>query len=115
MAEIFPFGGKYLKVLTPRTTNGVIPEMDENNVAQFKETHLPLTARTYLEKQNDGLPKHLHHRITVMDSDTKKIDTEMQEVLDKKKTDLDKVKKDKADKAKKDKADPSEIDEDILT
>lgn len=109
MPEIFPFGGKYLRVLTPKTTDGLTPQLDDDDRALFKETHLPLTSLSYLEKQNDGLPKHLRHRITVMDSETKQIDSEMSEVLSKKKAGPA-LKKEKAPPVK----DTAEVD-DLLT
>lgn len=83
-SDIFPFGGKYLRVLTPKTTNGTTPMMDENDRLVFKETHLPMTAKKDLERQNETLSKELQHRITVVDSSIPVMSKEQQAVIDKK-------------------------------
>lgn len=82
---MFPFDGKYLKVLTPVTIDGRTPKTDENDTKVFKESHSPLTARKYLDKYNDSLPKELKLRITEVDSDAEKISPEAQEVIKNKK------------------------------
>ncbi|MBA3830070.1 MAG: hypothetical protein H0X33_14105 [Taibaiella sp.] len=56
------FEGDYLRVLTPETTDGVTPRM-ENDKLVLREDHLPLDALKYLEKENDRLPAILKHRI----------------------------------------------------
>lgn len=83
----FPFDGKYLRILTPRTTNGIVPMTDEEtDVVILKETHAPLSAKRYYEQQNEVLPKHLRHRITEIDTDAPKEATEEEKaVMDKKK------------------------------
>lgn len=58
--------GNYLRVLTPRTTNGTNIMMDENRQQMFKEAHLPLTAKRALETQNRALPDHLKKIIEVV-------------------------------------------------
>lgn len=55
--------GGYLRVMVPRTTNGINPIQDERGQAQYKEVHLPLTAKTELERINSKLPGHLKRRI----------------------------------------------------
>lgn len=50
------FTGPYLRVTTPRTTNGLIPKLN-NGQQQFKETFLPLSARKQLERKNARLVK----------------------------------------------------------
>lgn len=63
------FGGKpYLRVLTPQTTDGTNLRYDESNERVIKkETHLPLTARKFLEAENENLPVQLRHIITEVD------------------------------------------------
>lgn len=51
------FKGKYLRVTTPVTTNGIIQKLDERGQAQFEETFLPLTAQKDLEKHNRHLER----------------------------------------------------------
>lgn len=78
---MFPFDGKYLKVLTPITIDGSTPLVDEEtNMAQFKETHSPLSAKRYFDKQNEHLPRHLRIRYTEIDSDKQKMDAEAEKV-----------------------------------
>lgn len=65
------FGGKpYLRVLTPQTTDGTNLRYDESNERAIKkETHLPLTARKFLEAENEQLPDQLKHKIEVVDGE----------------------------------------------
>lgn len=51
------FKGNYLRVLTPRTTNGVVPKLI-NGEQQWKETFLPITAKKQIEKKNNRLKKN---------------------------------------------------------
>lgn len=50
------FKGKYLRVTTPVTTNGILP-LIINGVPQYEETFLPLTAKKDLEKRNKHLER----------------------------------------------------------
>lgn len=61
--------GSYLRVLSPRTTNGNNLMTDGDRVL-YKEEHLPLTAKKYLELQNQSLPAHLKKRIEVVQGNT---------------------------------------------
>jgi hypothetical protein len=56
------FTGNYLRVLTPRTTDGSTPFLIDGQ-QQYKETALPLTALKRLEARNRQLPNHLRHII----------------------------------------------------
>lgn len=51
------FQGAYLRVLTPKTTNGMIP-LIENGQQVFIENFLPLTAKKQLERKNQRLTKN---------------------------------------------------------
>lgn len=51
------FTGPYLRVTTPKTTNGIIPQII-NGEPQYNETFLPLTARKQLEAKNRRLLKN---------------------------------------------------------
>lgn len=57
------FTGPYLRVTTPRTTNGIIPKL-QNGQQLVKETFLPLSARKQLEKKNDRLIKRGFKHLT---------------------------------------------------
>lgn len=63
------FKGAYLRIETPRTTDGINLKYENGHVA-YKETHVPLTALKQFEKENIGRPEHLKHRITKVDPDT---------------------------------------------
>lgn len=56
------FTGNYLRVLTPRTTDGNTPLLIDGQ-QQYKETALPFTAKKKLESRNRQLPNHLRHII----------------------------------------------------
>jgi hypothetical protein len=56
------FTGNYLRVLTPRTTDGNTPLLIGGQ-QQYKETALPFTARKRLDARNRQLPSHLRHII----------------------------------------------------
>jgi hypothetical protein len=60
------FKGNYLRVLTPRTVDGVNLKYTTRNgqmVPVYKETHLPLSARKELEKENLTRPNQVKHVI----------------------------------------------------
>lgn len=57
--------GSYLRVLSPRTTNGT-NILVENGQVVYKEAHLPLSAKKALEKQNEKLPSSLKKVIEVV-------------------------------------------------
>jgi hypothetical protein len=56
------FKGRYLRVTTPITTNGISPLL-VNGVVQTEETFLPLSARKELEKKNRRLMKSAPHLV----------------------------------------------------
>lgn len=56
------FKGPYLRVTTPKTTNGVIP-LIENGTPQYEETFLPLTAKKHLERKNIRVAKLFPHLV----------------------------------------------------
>ena len=60
-------GPKYLRVLTPQTVDGINLKYDDSSQVVYKETHLPLSARKYLDQENADRPKQLLHIITVVD------------------------------------------------
>lgn len=62
------FKGSYLRVLSPRTTDGITPQM-QNDRLVYKEDFLPLSAKSHLEKQNEVLPDILKKKIEVIKSD----------------------------------------------
>lgn len=51
------FTGPYLRVTTPKTTNGIVPKMN-NGQQEVTETFLPLSARKQLESKNRRLLKN---------------------------------------------------------
>jgi hypothetical protein len=57
------FKGPYLRVLTPRTTDGMNIKYDENLQVMYKESHFELSARASLEKENLTRPNQLRHII----------------------------------------------------
>lgn len=59
------FNGDYLRVLTPITTDGVIPLM-KNGEQVYKEMHLPYGAKSRLEAKNLYRQPHLRHIIEVV-------------------------------------------------
>jgi hypothetical protein len=59
----------YLRVLTPETTDGMnlkYVETRQGTKQVFKETHLPITAKKSLEKENLKRPKQLQHVIEIV-------------------------------------------------
>jgi len=66
------FTGTYLRVLSPRTTNGLSPEIGQDGKIVFREDHLPLSAKRYLESQNKKLPDILKKTIEVVGGESPK-------------------------------------------
>ena len=64
------FQGNYLRVLSPRTVDGVTPLLTDG-VLQYKEEFLPLSAKPFLEIQNKELPEILRKKIILVDSSGK--------------------------------------------
>lgn len=63
------YDGPYLRLLEPRTTNGVNLKyklIDGKEVQQFKESHAPLSARKHFDAINAKLPRHLRTIIEVV-------------------------------------------------
>lgn len=67
------FTGTYLRVISPVTSNGIIPKL-QNGQQVTKETFLPLTAKKALESKNNRLRKkgfgHLVSTIEVVSDGT---------------------------------------------
>src|SRR5688572_10223757 len=63
--------GSYLRVTTPKTTNGIIPATVDGQV-QTKETFLPLSAKKKIEAKNARLVrngfKHLAAKVEVVNN-----------------------------------------------
>lgn len=51
------FKGKYLRVQTPITTNGILQKIGSDGKAEYEETFLPLSAKKELEKKNRHLER----------------------------------------------------------
>jgi len=62
------FKGDYLRVLSPRTSDGVNVMFDEDERRVYKEDFLPLSAKKDLELQNEKLPDQLKKKIMVVSS-----------------------------------------------
>lgn len=62
------FKGNYLRVSTPRTTDGVTPQMEDGRLV-YKEDFLPLSALKDLNEQNLKLPEILKKKIEVVKND----------------------------------------------
>jgi hypothetical protein len=60
----------YLRVRTPQTTDGVNLRYTADERIDYKESHLPLTAKKHLEAENENLPNQLKHKIEVVDPAT---------------------------------------------
>jgi len=63
------FTGSYLRVLSPRTTNGLSPQIGPDGKLVYREDHLPLSAKKHLENQNKKLPEILRKTIEVVGGD----------------------------------------------
>ena len=62
--------GPYLRVLSPRTTNGNNLLINERGMVEYKEDHLPYSAKRYIEQYNAKLPQHLRKKIEVVEGNT---------------------------------------------
>lgn len=60
------FKGDYLRVLTPKTSDGVSPLVDGEGRIQYREDHLPLSAKKMLDKKNEKLTPVLRKKIEVV-------------------------------------------------
>lgn len=63
------FTGNYLRVLTPRTIDGITPQTDDDDRVVYKETFLPLSAEEHLRRQNEKLPPILKKKFEVVKTD----------------------------------------------
>jgi hypothetical protein len=59
----------HLRVVTPVTTNGVQPKLDDRGTQVYKETLLPLSAKKALMEQNNNLPNHLKKTIELVSNE----------------------------------------------
>lgn len=59
----------YLRVTTPQTSDGTTLRYTEDQRLITKETHLPLTAKKFIEAENADLPQHLRHKIDVVSNE----------------------------------------------
>lgn len=94
------YNGPYLRVLTPRTTNGNNVLLDEKGMLQFREAHLPMSAKAHLEKQNKSLPQHLRKKIEVVNGYKEPQKDEQAEAIQKLQAELAAVKAAKASETK---------------
>src|SRR5688572_22121772 len=62
--------GSYLRVLTPRVTNGTNLKILPNGTIDYKEAHLPISAKRKMEDYNRKLPSHLKKVIEVVHGNT---------------------------------------------
>src|SRR5687767_3264498 len=58
--------GSYLRVLTPRVTNGTNLQIGADGRIDYKEAHLPISAKRKMEEYNRKLPNHLKKVIEVV-------------------------------------------------
>ena len=56
------FKGKYLRVTTMETINGIIPKT-VNDVVQYKETFAPFSAKKYYDQKIKRLTRNGHARL----------------------------------------------------
>jgi len=56
------FKGKYLRITTMETINGVIPKT-VNDMVQYKETFAPLSSKRWFEQKAKRLTKNGHSRL----------------------------------------------------
>lgn len=63
-----------LRILTPQTTDGKNLAYDEDNKVIYKESFVEAAAKRNFEALNAQLPKHLQHKIEVVneEKETKK-------------------------------------------
>jgi hypothetical protein len=57
------FKDEYLRILTPRTTDGVNLKYGPDRQPTYKESHVPVTALKHFERENATLPDQLKHII----------------------------------------------------
>lgn len=62
--------GSYLRVLSPLTTDGISPVVLNDRI-QYREDHLPLTAKKMLDAKNEKLPTGLKKKIEVVSDDVR--------------------------------------------
>lgn len=72
--------GDHLRILTPVTIDGITLKLDESNKAQYKETHLPMTAKKAMMLQNTRLPNHLKKKIEVVSANQPAVEATGEEV-----------------------------------
>lgn len=63
------FKGSYLRVLSPKTTDGRTPMIGADGKVVLKEQHLPISAKRDLEIQNKDLPEILKKKIEIVNGD----------------------------------------------
>lgn len=63
------FKGKYLRVLTPITSDGSSPKLNADGRIDVKETLLPVSAKRDLDLKNKYLPDLLKMKIDIVDDD----------------------------------------------
>lgn len=59
---------QHIVVSTVLTTDGISPVVIDD-VIQYKETHLPLTAKKMLDKKNEKLPDSLKMKIKIVEGE----------------------------------------------
>jgi hypothetical protein len=65
--------GSYLRVLTPRVTNGTNLQILPNGTIDYKEAHLPISAKRKMEEYNRKLPSHLKKVLEVVEGNTQPV------------------------------------------
>lgn len=60
---------KFLRVSTPKTIDGVTLAYDDENRPIYHVVHLPFSAKGHLDRANSKRPKHLQHKIEVIEGD----------------------------------------------
>lgn len=61
------FKGKYLRVITPVTSDGSSPILNAEGKLEVKETLLPVSAKRDLDLKNKYLPDILKMKIEIVD------------------------------------------------
>lgn len=70
---MLPLGEKgYIRVTTPQTSDGTTLRYTDDQRLITKETHLPLTAKKFIDAENDTLPQHLRHKVEVVTNESPK-------------------------------------------
>lgn len=57
---------RYLRVLTPQTTDGNSPMLDSDDKIVYKESHLDVRALKIMQEKNVHLPQHLRHKLEIV-------------------------------------------------